>query len=83
MHKIVRLERVEKIVAELSASLAAHFSHMSQHGTDGSIKTNHFGPRAQETQRELHVSALLPKKTPQKNKKNFFPVVSLNGVFFW
>lgn len=70
MYKIVRLERVEKIVAELSALLAAHFSHMSQHGTDGSIKMNRFGPQAQETQQELHVSALLPKK--QNKKKGEF-----------
>lgn len=65
-------------MAALSALLAAHFSHMSQYGTNGSIKTNRFGPGAQETQRELHVSASVPKK----NKKNFFPVVSLNGGFF-
>lgn len=77
MHKIVRLERVEKIVALHSALLAAHFSHMSQRGTDSSIKLTRFGPRARETQREPHVSALLPKKA----KKNFFPVVSLNGGF--
>lgn len=64
-----------KIAPVLSALLAAHFSHMSQHGTDGSIKTNRFGPRAREAQRELHVSASLPKKntTQEEFRSSGFP----------
>lgn len=73
MHKIVHLERLEKIVAVLSALLAAHFSHMSQRGMDGSIKMNRFGPRARETQQELHVSAPLPKKTHEEFLSSGFP----------